>query len=440
MAIHVILSVTLEAFYRRTEVKEKYIIKKQQLKTMKNTKLKIPNSKGHNLHAFLELPANQKPNYYVIFAHCFTCNSSLGAVRNVSKSLTKNGFGVVRFDFTGLGRSEGEFSESHFSANVDDLLAVHQYMKTHYDAPSLLVGHSLGGAAVLVAASKLPDIKAVATIGAPADVHHVTHLFSHGINEVQQKGEAEINIGGRPFKINTEFVENFSKTDLPNIVKNLRKPLLVLHSPIDNVVGVENAQKLYHSAHHPKSFISLDKADHLLSKKEDSLYAGDLIGTWVKRYFPKKENTMLEPKGEQLVGHLNLIEDNFTTHIQTKNHTMVADEPTSFGGDNFGASPYEYLNAGLAACTVMTLKLYAERKQWDLQEVFVYISHSKQHSDHLNIEVDKPKYLDHISKKLKFVGNLDEKQQQRLKDIASKCPVHKTISSEVIFDTIVLTD
>lgn len=407
---------------------------------MNSTKLKIQNRKGITLNASLELPANQKPNYYAIFAHCFTCSSSLSAVRHVSRALTQDGFAVVRFDFTGLGRSEGEFADSHFSANVDDLLDVHAYMAEHYNAPSLLVGHSLGGAAVLVAASKLEAVKAVATVGAPATVTHVKHLFSHGIDEIKEKGEAEVNIGGRPFKINSDFVEEFDKTDLPAIVKKLRKPLLVMHSPFDKIVGVENAKKLYDNAFHPKSFITLDDADHLLTKEKDSQYVGEVIGTWAKRYFPKVENKMLSTEGEQLVGHLNIIEDNFTTSIQTKNHTLIADEPVDIGGSDFGPSPYEYLNAALAACTVMTLKMYAERKQWDLKEVFVYISHSRKHSDDLEIEVDKPKYLDHISKKLKFVGNLDVIQKERLKEIASRCPVHKTIASEVIFETQIIQD
>lgn len=405
---------------------------------MKSTKLKIQNRKGITLHAHLELPANQKPNYYAIFAHCFTCSSSLSAVRHVSRALTQDGFAVLRFDFTGLGRSEGEFTDSHFSANVDDLLDVHAYMAEHYDAPSLVVGHSLGGAAVLVAASKLDSVKAVATVGAPATVSHVTHLFSHQIED--GKGDVEVNIGGRPFVINEDFVAEFGKTDLPEIVKNLRKPLLIMHSPFDKIVGVENAQQLYHNAHHPKSFVTLDNADHLLTNENDSQYVGEVIGTWAKRYFPKSENIMLSTEGEQLVGHLNIIEDNFTTSIQTKNHTFIADEPASIGGSDFGPSPYEYLNAALAACTVMTLKMYAERKQWDLQEVFVYISHSRKHSNDLQVEVDKPKYLDHINKKLKFVGNLDTTQKERLKEIASRCPVHKTIASEVIFETQIIKD
>ena len=402
---------------------------------MKSTKLKIQNRKGITLNAQLELPANQKPNYYAIFAHCFTCSSSLSAVRQISRALTQDGFAVVRFDFTGLGRSEGEFADSHFSANVEDLLDVHSYMSQHYDAPSLLVGHSLGGSAVLVAASKIASIKAVATVGAPATVSHVTNLFSHQVEDIKDKGNVEVNIGGRSFLINEDFIEEFHNIDLPKIVKGLRKPLLIMHSPFDKIVGIENAEQLYKNAHHPKSFVTLDSADHLLSKEKDSQYVGDVIGTWAKRYFPKEENTMLDTQGEQLVGHLNIIEDNFTTAIQTKNHSFIADEPASIGGSDFGPSPYEYLNAALAACTVMTLKMYAERKRWDLQEVFVYISHSRKHSDDLQVEVDKPKYLDHINKKLKFVGNLDISQKERLKEIASRCPVHKTIASEVFFET-----
>ncbi|MFK7783007.1 alpha/beta fold hydrolase [Psychroserpens sp.] len=405
---------------------------------MKTEKLQIENIKGIKLQAYLELPANQKPNYFAIFAHCFTCSSNLSAVKNISRSLTNHGFGVLRFDFTGLGRSEGEFADSHFSANVDDLISVNNFLKDTYKAPSLLVGHSLGGAAVLVAASKLNNIKAVATIGAPSTVNHVKHLFSHGIDEVKNKGEVEVNIGGRPFKIDEAFVSDFDKTDLPTIVKSLRKPLLILHSPIDSIVGINNAEQLYHKAHHPKSFVSLDNSDHLLSKTEDSKYVGNVIAAWVERYFDKKDNIMLDTNGEQLVGHLNLIEDNFTTSIQTKKHSFIADEPTTIGGDDFGPSPYEYLNASLAACTVMTLKMYAERKKWDLQEVFVYISYSKKHSDELELDVEKPGYLDHISKKLKFVGNLDDTQKQRLKEIASRCPVHKTLASEVVFNTSII--
>ncbi len=405
---------------------------------MNTVRLEIKNRKGLKLQAYLELPANQKPNHFAIFAHCFSCNSNFNAVKNISRSLSNHGFGVLRFDFTGLGKSEGEFAESHFSANVEDLLDVSNYLEKHHKAPSLLVGHSLGGAAVIVAASKLKNIKAVATVGAPANVNHVTHLFSHAIADVPEKGDVEVQIGGRPFKINQDFVNDFSKTDLPKIIKNLRKPILVMHAPFDKTVGVENAHQIYHNAIHPKSFISLDNADHLLSKPADSIYVGNMIGSWVERYIEPEENKMITTEGEQLVGHLNLLEDNFTTSIQTKKHSFIADEPISIGGDDFGPSPYDFLSAGLAACTVMTLKLYAERKKWDLHEVFVYITYSKKHSDDLDIDVDKPTRFDHLNKKLKFVGNLDEKQIQRLKEIASKCPVHKTLQNKVIIETEVL--
>ncbi|WKB81288.1 alpha/beta fold hydrolase [Cellulophaga lytica] len=406
---------------------------------MKSTRLHIKNKNGLQLQAYLELPANQKPNYFAIFAHCFTCSSTLTAVKNISRSLTTHGFGVLRFDFTGLGRSEGEFADSHFSANVDDLIAVNNYLTENYSAPSLLVGHSLGGAAVIVAASKLANIKAVATIGAPSTASHVTHLFTHDISSIPEKGNVEVNIGGRPFKINKEFAEDFSKTDLPKITKELRKPILILHSPIDTIVGVDNAQELYLNAHHPKSFVSLDQADHLLTNSTDSIYAGNVIGTWVQRYFEPKENEMLSTEGEQLVGHLNLLDDNFTTTIQTKNHTLIADEPEGIG-DDFGPSPYDFLSAGLAACTVMTLKMYAQRKKWDLQEVFVYITYAKKHSADLMLDVDKPTKYDHLSKKLKFVGNLNDKQKLRLKEIASKCPVHRTLQSDIIIDTTIVND
>ena len=402
---------------------------------MNTVRLEIENRKGLKLQAYLELPANQKPNHFAIFAHCFSCNSNFNAVKNISRSLSNHGFGVLRFDFTGLGRSEGEFAESHFSANVEDLLDVSAFLEKNYKAPSLLVGHSLGGAAVIVAASKLENVKAVATVGAPATVGHVTHLFSHGIDDIPEKGEVEVKIGGRPFKINQEFVNDFSKTDLPEIIKDLRKPLLVMHAPFDKVVGIENAHEIYHNAIHPKSFVSLDDADHLLSRPKDSIYVGKMIGTWVERYFEQEENKMISTEGEQLVGHLNLLEDNFTTSIQTKKHSFIADEPESVGGEDFGPSPYDFLSAGLAACTVMTLKMYAERKKWDLQEVFVYITYSKKHSDDLDIAVDTPTRFDHLKKKLKFIGNLDEKQRQRLKEIAAKCPVHKTLQSKIIIET-----
>lgn len=407
---------------------------------MKNTRLKIKNAKGYQLNARLELPANSKPNYFAIFAHCFTCSSSLNAVRNISRSLTNSGFGVVRFDFTGLGRSEGSFAESHFGANISDLHDVHAHMKEHYEAPALIVGHSLGGAAAIVAGSQIEDVKTIATIGAPSNVNHTTKHFSHSLEEIENKGGINVNIGGRPFVINKEFVENFTSTDLLEIVKRLHKPLLILHAPFDKIVGIENAQDLFVNAKHPKSFVSLDSADHLLTQPEDSLYAGDVIGSWSKRYLKPSTNKMIEPNGEQLVGHLDLVNDNFTTSIQTAKHSLIADEPESVGGDDFGPSPYELLNASLAACTTMTLKMYARRKKWDLKEVYVYLSHSKKHVKDMgeDSEISKPSYIDLLTKKLAFEGDLTEEQRQRLKEIASRCPVHKTLESDIKIVTTLL--
>tara|TARA_R110002073_G_scaffold159477_1_gene314789 strand:- start:20732 stop:21949 length:1218 start_codon:yes stop_codon:yes gene_type:complete len=404
-----------------------------------NSKLKIKNKKGHLLHTQLELPLQQKPKAYAIFAHCFTCSSNLNAVRNVSKALTDFGFAVVRFDFTGLGRSEGSFAESHFGANVEDLIDVHQYIKENYQAPSLLIGHSLGGAAAIVAASQLETIKALVTIGSPSDIEHTAQHFISQVDDTSKETTYDVNIGGRPFTINDEFIENFKTIKVVDVLSKLKIPYLNLHSPIDRIVNISNALELFNAAKHPRSFVSLDDADHLLTNTEHSLYVGKVIGSWVEKYFPKQESIALDSGEDQLVAHLNVVEDNFTTSLSTRKHNFIADEPGSIGGDDFGPSPYQYLTAGIAACTTMTLKLYAQRKQWDLQEVFVYISHSRKHSDDLMLDVEKAGYLDHISKKLKFVGNLNDAQNQKLKEIASKCPVHKTVASQVIFDTQIIS-
>jgi uncharacterized OsmC-like protein/pimeloyl-ACP methyl ester carboxylesterase len=401
---------------------------------MNRTRLEIVNKKGNILCAYLELPANQKPHSYAIFAHCFTCNSTLAAVRNISRTLSNYGFGVVRFDFMGLGHSEGEFAESHFSGNVDDLISVSDYLGEHFQAPSLLVGHSLGGAAAIVAASRLENIKAVASIAAPASVSHAKRLFSEQI-DLESNELVDVTIEGRPFKIDAGFVKDFDKTDLLAIVKSLRKPLLIMHAPHDDSVGIENARELYHHAFHPKSFISLDGADHLLTYSRDSQYVGNMIGTWAQRYFGEAENEMPDPKGEQLVAHLNLKEDKFTTSMQTRKHNLIADEPESVGGDDFGPAPYDFLSAALASCSVMTVKLYAERKGWDLQEVYAYITYSQKHSDDLMIDVEKPGRIDHLSKKIRLIGNLSVEQLNRLTEIAAKCPVHKTLTGNVVIET-----
>ncbi|MFD1551170.1 osmotically inducible protein C [Putridiphycobacter roseus] len=403
---------------------------------MNTQNLTIPTINGHNLSAKLELPADGIIQQYAIFAHCFTCNSNLGVVRHISRELTSRGIGVLRFDFTGLGKSEGEFENTNFSNNVSDLLAVNQYLSDNYKAPQLLVGHSLGGTAVLTAAFHLPLVKCVATIGSPAQPDHIKKLLNYDKSKFESTNSFEANIGGRPFTIQKQFIEDVEASDLLGKIKTLNKAVLFLHSPQDTIVGVENAANLFHHAFHPKSFVSLDGADHLLSKKEDALYVADVIGSWASRYIDvnKEGKKKLSTEGEQVVVHLNL-EDNFTSQVFTNKHHFIADEPKEVGGDDLGPSPYELLNSAIGACTVMTLKLYAERKQWDLKEVFVYLSYAKKHASELNIDTEEMGKLDFIEKKIKLIGNLDESQRLKLLEIASKCPVHKTLSNKVHFQT-----
>ncbi|WP_339925499.1 bifunctional alpha/beta hydrolase/OsmC family protein [uncultured Cyclobacterium sp.] len=394
---------------------------------MNTDRIKIINEKGNELATSIDFPNHQKPKQLALFAHCFTCTSQLNAVRNISQALNNKGIAVVRFDFTGLGKSEGNFANSHFEANVEDLLAVNKYITQHYQAPTLMIGHSLGGAAAIVAAAKLDNIQAIVTIGTPADVEHVTKQFEGQAKNLGVEEEAEVAIGGRPFKISGEFVNGFKKHNLPETIKSLRKPILIMHSPSDEIVGINNAHEIYHNAMHPKSFVSLDNANHLLTKKEDSIYVGDIIASWVARYIDLSPFETPNPNNHQLVAHLNLVENNFTTFINTKNHGIIADEPKSVGGFDFGMSPFELVSAGLSACTVMTIKLYAERKKWDLKEVYAYVSHSK--------EIIDGKTKDVFAKSLSFIGNLDEIQRERLREIASKCPVHKTLQQSSTIKT-----
>lgn len=402
-----------------------------------NTKnLSIP-GKSESLHAKLDIPVSGKIKQLAIFAHCFTCTSNLGIVKNISKTLTNQGIAVLRFDFTGLGRSKGDFADTNFTHNVADIVSVYNYLTEHYKAPEILIGHSLGGAAVLAAAGQLPDIKALATIGAPSGPSHVQHIFKNQLKEIEEKGKATVSVGGRPFELKKQFLDDIKNNSITEIIKNLKKPLLILHSPQDTVVEIENAAEIYKAAFHPKSFISLDGADHILSKKEDAIYAANVIGSWVERYIPSTESVGDSKLDHgEILTHLNLA-DGFTSSIHSDNHTIVADEPESVGGKDLGFAPYDLLNGSLGACTVMTLKMYAERKKWDLKEVSVRISNGKKEIEHNDPDVNKPtKKVDVFYKNIKFVGNLDDKQRARLLQIASKCPVHKTITGEVLVETV----
>lgn len=402
---------------------------------MKNQKVTFENKDGHKLTARIELPADRKPLGFALFAHCFTCTKNLSAVRNLSRALTGEGFGIMRFDFTGLGESEGDFADTNFSGNIQDLQAAAAYLEENHAAPSLLIGHSLGGAAVLYAAAKMDSVSAVATIGAPADPKHVTRLMTHGLDEINTKGYAEVSIGGRPFTIKKQFIEDLKAVDMPGVLKNLRKALLIAHSPQDKIVGIDNAAEIFKSAKHPKSFVSLDGADHLLSKTEDSNYIGGVIASWAKRYINLRED-------EKPDTHLQIVaslgsEEKFTTQIKAGKHYLTGDEPESYGGNDFGPTPYDFVSAGLATCTAMTIRMYANRKKWKVKEVNVHIKHDKVHAEDCSkCENDTGSKIDRFTREIELTGDLDEKQREKLLEIANKCPVHKTLLSEINIETV----
>jgi len=397
-------------------------------------KVSFQGKNGYQLSGRLELPVNQHPHTYAIFAHCFTCNKNLTAVRNISRALIMSGIGVLRFDFTGLGESEGDFADTNFTSNVDDLVAAAHFMEKEYQMPSILIGHSLGGAAVLCAAGKLPDVKAVATIGAPFDPQHVSHLFSDGIEEINATGQANVNIGGRSFKVKKQFLDDLETHMVEEKLRNLRKALLVMHSPQDTTVEVENAKRIYQIAHHPKSFVSLDGADHLLTNKQDSLYAGEMIACWAKRYINQPEKEVL--KAEKQVA-VRLGKEGFTTDVMVRQHSLTADEPESVGGNDFGATPYESVAAGLGACTVMTMQMYARRKKWVIDEVVVHLEHKKDYAQDMTDAMDeKPRKIDLFEREIILEGDLTEEQRQRLLEIADRCPVHRTLHEKVEVRTV----
>ncbi|MFS4456703.1 alpha/beta fold hydrolase [Maribacter sp. 2304DJ31-5] len=391
-------------------------------------KITFQNKEGQTLVGRLEMPVDQRPHNYAIFAHCFTCNKNLLAVKTIGKALTSNGFAVLRFDFTGLGESEGDFADTNFSGNVSDLIAAAEHLKQEYQAPSLIIGHSLGGAAVIFAAAEIPSIKAVVTIGAPASPVHVQHLFKSGLKEIESTGKAVVNLGGRDFTIKKQFLEDLESKSLTAVVKNLRIPLLILHSPQDDTVGIKNAEEIYIAAHHPKSFVSLDGADHLLMNKEDSQYVGKVIAGWSQRYVDMPSKPILKTK-HQVVVSLNG-EDDFTTDMKVGNHFLIADEPLNVGGNDYGPSPYELVSAGLSACTAMTIQMYAKRKGWSVENVEVHTSYGKSHAeDCQDCGADSAK-IDTFHREVRLTGNLDEKQKARIMQIADKCPVHRTLHSE----------
>ncbi len=398
-------------------------------------RLTFDNRLGQKLSARLDLPIDSTPIAYALFAHCFTCTKNLKAVGNISRALNQQGIAVLRFDFTGLGESAGDFADTNFSSNIDDLVDAAAFMAKAFEAPKILIGHSLGGAAVLQAASRLENVKAVATIGAPYDPSHVQHLFQSSHEEIQRKGEAVVLLAGRPFTIKKQFIEDLETQRAVENIARLRRALLIMHSPLDKTVDVENARLIYEAAKHPKSYISLDRADHLLSDEADSLYTGSVLAAWVRKYIgtPQEEVKHPDPTDNRIVAHIG--QDHYLTEILANGHALLSDEPRAVGGTNAGPTPYDLLVAGLGACTAMTLRMYADHKQWPLETVTVRLLHRKVHVEDCDCETDATGKIDLIERELDVTGALDDAQRQRLAEIADRCPVHRTLEGEIVVKT-----
>jgi putative redox protein len=340
--------------------------------------------------------------------------------------------GVLRFDFTGLGDSEGDFEDTNFTSNVADLEAAAAYLEKNYEAPKVLVGHSLGGAAVLLAKHSLSSIKAVVTIGAPYDPAHVTALFEKGRETIEKEGVAKVNIGGRSFKIKKQLIDDLEEQGSFKVINNLGAALLVMHAPEDSIVALDNATQIFKAAKHPRSFISLDGADHLLSRKTDSEYVGALLAQWANKYIDASKEDKLQSDAHVAV---RTGEKGYTTDIKAGKHYFTADEPEDVGGSDLGPSPYGYLLSALGACTSMTLRMYADRKKWDLKEVRVHLEHQKVHALDSENCVDKSRKIDEMTRSIELEGNLDETQRAKLLEIADKCPVHRTLHNDVLIKT-----
>ncbi len=403
----------------------------------RSEKLNFEGATGEELAARLDLPEGT-PRAYALFAHCFTCTKDIFAASRIAGGLADNGIAVLRFDFTGLGHSNGEFANTNFSSNVADLLKAADHLRKAYEAPKLLVGHSLGGAAVLAAAPRVPEALAVATIGAPADPGHVQHLFQDARPEIEAKGEAEVLLAGRQFRIKKQFLEDIESHKLAEAIGSLRKALLVFHAPRDATVGIDNAGRIFAAAKHPKSFVSLDDADHLLTRKADGIYVANVLSAWATRYLDgepagKSMPALCAEPGTVVVQETG--EGRFTQRIAAGKHLLSADEPPSVGGGDTGPTPYDLLLAGLGACTSMTLRLYAAHKKWPLERVTVTLRHDKIHAQDCADCETKEGRLDRIERRVAIDGPLDAAQRQRLLEIADKCPVHRTLESEVVVET-----
>ncbi|MDT8440840.1 MAG: bifunctional alpha/beta hydrolase/OsmC family protein [Desulfuromonadales bacterium] len=402
---------------------------------MKSEKVRFPNHNGDELAAVLEWPEDEQPAGFALFAHCFTCTKNIAAAVNISRALSRRKIAVLRFDFTGLGESGGEFAATTFSDNVADLVAAGRFLGDRHRPPDILIGHSLGGAAVLQAAARMATVRAVATIGAPFRPDHALHLFASAQREIEERGEAEVALAGRSFTIRKAFLDDLLGQDPGATIARLGAALLVMHSPRDTVVGIDNAAGIYQAAKHPKSFISLDPADHLLTRKEDSLYAAEMIAAWAKRYLDAAAEGEALPAVIDNRVTVRTPAGAFRTDMFVNGHALVADEPVRYGGTDQGPTPYDYLQAALGACTGMTVQMYAARKKWPLESVVVRLQHEKVHAEDC-ADCDDPNHrIDHFERELEIHGPLDAEQLRRLLEISEKCPVHRTLHQQVKIST-----
>jgi uncharacterized OsmC-like protein/alpha-beta hydrolase superfamily lysophospholipase len=399
---------------------------------MQSLRVSFANGSGQRLAATLDLP--EAPRAYALFAHCFTCTRNLRAIVRISRILAQAGIAVLRFDFTGLGDSEGEFGATDFSSNVADAVAAARFLEKDYGAPSLLVGHSLGGTAMLAAAERIPSGRAVVVLAAPCAPMHLFQHFAAARDMLERRGEAEISVAGRSYRLSRGWLDDMSGLDMEEAVRRLNRALLILHAPNDEVVDIDNASRIYRAARHPKSFISLDDADHLLTTDADADYAGKLVVAWVERYLrdamPVTVKEVSPIPGREV--EVRIGRDRYYTDILAAGHVLNADEPRSSGGGDRAPSPYELLTSALGACTAITLRMYADRKQWPLDAVQVRLRHQKMHAGDCGENAGK---MDHVDVVIGLQGALDDRQRLRLLEIARKCPVHRTLLEEVKITT-----
>ena len=393
-------------------------------------KIEFPGAAGDKLAARLDVPPS--PRAFALFAHCFTCGKDIFAASQIAKALTARGIAVLRFDFTGIGASEGEFANTNFSSNVQDLVAAADYLRTNHAAPALLIGHSLGGAAVLAAAPHVPEATAVVTIAAPAEAAHVTHNFAADLAEIADKGTATVTLSGRSFTITRQFLDDLAGQNLLDGLPKLKKALLVCHAPRDEYVGIDNATRIFVAARHPKSFLSLDTADHLLRKREDAIYVADVMAAWASRYLPAlpaAEEAAALPPGIVEVSETRT--GPLAQQVRAGRHLLPAGEPVAAGGDDAGPAPYDYLLAALGACTSMTMRMYADRKGIAAERFSVRLSHRRVHAADCADCETKEGNIGEITRDITMEGDIADAARTRLMDIADRCPVHQTLTHEI---------